>query len=389
MGFSKKTIRDIDVRGKRVLVRAPLNVPIKDGKVTDQMRVQAVIPTLQYLLDHDASLVLMSHHSKEGTSLEPVVTVLSALLGRDVLFLKDCLDNSCREQIKHMAPGDVAMLENLRFHPEEEANDQSFAESLAGLGDIYVDDDFTTMHREHASVVGVPKLLPAVAGFLVEEEVTTITRALENPKRPLLAIVGGAKISTKIELLNNLLPKVDAILVGGAMANTFLAAQGKNVGKSLQETDQHGLSRRILEQAADKNIELYLPTDVVITEDVDAEKNVRTESADKVGDTDLIADVGPDTIKQLDVVLAKKGTVIWNGPMGVTEKPSFVAGSRALADAIISSGATSLIGGGDTAAFVDEAGIKDKFGFVSTGGGASLELMSGKELPGIRALLDK
>ncbi|HTE21411.1 MAG TPA: phosphoglycerate kinase [Candidatus Limnocylindria bacterium] len=389
MAFGKKTVRDVDVKGKRVLVRAPLNVPISDGKVTDKMRLEAVVPTLKYLLDHGASLVLMSHHSKEGVSLEPVVPVLSELLDREVRFLPDCQDAQCRQDVQGLRPGGVVVLENLRFHPEEEINDDAFAKSLAELGDIYVDDDFTVMHREHASVVGVPKYLPAVAGFLVEEEVTTITKALEDPMRPLTAIVGGAKVSTKIELLDNLLPKVNAILIGGAMANTFLAAQGKSVGKSLQEPDQADLARRIMKGAAGKGIDLFLPLDVVVTEDIDTPKNVRTVGTDEVSANDIIVDVGPKTIALLEPVLAQKGTVIWNGPMGIAEKTEFANGSHVLAHAIIASGSASLIGGGDTAAFVEMAGIKDKFGFVSTGGGASLQLMSGQALPGLQALQNK
>lgn len=387
--FKKKTIRDVDVSGKRVLVRAPLNVPIKDGKVVDEMRVKAVVPTLKYLLDQNASLVLISHHSTDGTSLEPVALVLSKLLGLDVKFLADCLDDGCKDGIQQMKSGDVAILENLRFHPEEEANEDGFAKSLAELGEVYVDDDFTVMHRKHASVVGVPKYLPAVAGFLVEKEVKTITEALENPTRPLLAVVGGAKISTKIPLLNNLLPKVDAVLIGGAMANTFLASQGKPIGKSLQEADQMDLARTISQQAIEQNIELFLPVDVVVTTDPETASDVRTLGVDEVGGPDIIADVGPATVSQLKDVLSKKGTVLWNGPLGITETDAFRGGSELLAEAVINSGAYSLIGGGDTAAFVDSAGLMDKFGFVSTGGGASLELMSSNPLPGLEALQNK
>jgi phosphoglycerate kinase len=389
MAFSKQTVRDIDVKGKRVLVRAPLNVPIKDGSVTDEMRLKAVVPTLKYLLEHDAKLILMSHHSKEGVSLKPVAPALGSLLGKEVRFIPDCLDDACRQDISQMKAGDIVMLENLRFHKQEEANDDAFAKSLAELGEVYVDDDFTVMHREHASVVGVPKHLPAVAGFLVEEEVTSITEALENPKRPLLAIVGGAKISTKIELLDNLLPKVDAILVGGAMANTFFAADGKSVGKSLQEEDQHELAERITKEAADKGIQLFLPIDLVVSDSAEKPLHVRTVGIDEVDPSEIIVDFGPKSVDQLKDMLAQKGTVIWNGPMGIAEVPEFAKGSQLLADAIIESGATSLIGGGDTAAFVDQAGIKDKFTFVSTGGGASLELMSGKTLPGLAALRDR
>ena len=387
--FNKKTISDVDVSGKRVLVRAPLNVPIQDGKVVDEMRLKAVIPTLKYLLDHNAKIILLSHHSKEGQTLEPVAPVLQSLLGHNVQFLSDCLDETCRQTILNMKDGEVAMLENLRFHPEEEANDDGFAKSLAELGEMYVDDQFDVMHRAHAAIVGIPKYLPAVAGFLVEKEVTTISEALENPKRPLLAIVGGAKISTKIALLNNLLPKINVVLIGGAMANTFLAALGKPIGKSLQEADQQDLAKQIMKKATDKHVELFLPIDVIVTEDIDTAKNVRTVSVDEVGESDLIVDLGPQSIAQLDPVLAKKGTVIWNGPMGITENAAFRKGSELLADAIISSGVDSIIGGGDTAAFLDSAHLSDKFGFVSTGGGASLDLMSGSPLPGLEVLVDK
>lgn len=387
--FNKKTVRDIDVAGKRVLLRAPFNVPIQDGKVVDAMRAKSVIPTLKYLLEQDASVVLLSHHSTEGQSLEPVVPVLESELGKKIQFLPDCLSDEDKQTIQAMQSGDVALAENLRFHPEEKANDDAFAKSLAELGDVYVDDCFDVMHREHASVVGIPKYLPAVAGFLVEKEVTTITAALEDPTRPLLAVVGGAKISTKIELLDNLLPKVDAVLIGGAMANTFLAANGKPIGKSLQESDQQNLAHNIQQQAKEQGIALFLPVDVVVTTDIESEANVKTVSVDEVGEDEIIADLGPATIDQLQDVLSQKGTVIWNGPLGITEKTAFRSGSEKLADVIIQSGATSLIGGGDTAAFVESAGLMDKFGFVSTGGGASLELMSGNPLPGLEALQDK
>jgi phosphoglycerate kinase len=389
VSFSKKTIRDIEVNGKRVLVRAPLNVPIKDGKVTEEMRLEAVIPTLKYLLDHRASIVLLSHHSKEGVSLKPVVEVLGSLLNHPVSFITDALSDVGRQKIQAMKPGDMMVAENLRFHKEEEANDESFAKSLAGLGDVYVDDDFTVMHREHASVVGIPKHLPAVAGLLVEKEVTTITGSLENPDRPLLAIIGGAKISTKIELLDNLLPKVEAILVGGAMANTFLAAAGKPIGKSLNDPEDYELAHRIVKEAQDSGISLFLPTDVVVTTDIESAADVRTVDVDEVGENDIIADVGPQTVRQLDGILAQKGTVIWNGPMGIFETDAFRSGSQAVAEAVIDSGAKSIVGGGDTAAFIDSAGLTAKFTFVSTGGGASLELMSAKPLPGLEALNSK
>lgn len=387
--FKKETIKGVDVKNKKVLLRAPLNVPIIDGKVTDTMRLNSVLPTLQYLLEQDAKVIILSHHSTEGESLKPIAASLSELLGKPVEFMSDCISEETKQKVAQMQPGEVVVLENLRFHKEEEDNDESFAKQLASLGEIYVDDDFTVMHREHASVVGIPKFLPAVAGLQVEKEVIAITNAIENPKRPLLAIIGGAKISTKIEILSNLLNKVDAIFVGGAMANTFLVAAGKPVGKSIYEKDQLPLAEKIVNETKAKNIELFQPTDVIVTKDIKTAEDVRTIDVEDTEQDDIIADIGPRSIDQLAHVLHKKGTVIWNGTIGVAEYPAFANGSHMLAQAIISSGSDSLVGGGDTAAFVNGAGLSNKFGFVSTGGGASLELMSSKELPGIKALLDK
>ena len=389
MSFSKKTIRDIDVAGKTVLVRASLNVPIKDGKVEDELRLKASLPTLQYLIDQNAKLILISHHSTEGQSLAPVAPVLSKLLNRPVEFLPDCIGPEVMAAAQALQPGQVLMLENLRFHKEEEANDPEFAKQLAALAQIYVDDDFTTTHREHASMVGVPKLLPAVAGFQIEHEVDTITKAMENPKRPLLVVVGGAKIATKIDFLNNFLDKAQAMLIGGAMANTFLQAQGLNIGKSLTDEEDIPTAQKVMQQARDNGVELFLPTDVVVTDDLDKASNVRTVATNQIGVNDIVADVGPQTVAQIQSVLNQKGTVIWNGPLGVTETAAFAKESTDLAKRIIDSGATSIIGGGDTASFIDKLGWQDKFSFVSTGGGASLELMSGKKLPAVEVLQDK
>lgn len=389
MSFSKKTIRDIDVKGKKVLVRTMLNAPIKDGKVSDTMRLKAAAPTISYLLEQGASLILISHHSHENQSLEPVAEALEDILNHSIKFIPSSIDAEVERAIKALKPLDIIMLENLRFHPEEEANDDEFAKTLAGYGDVFVEDDFTTCHREHASLVGIPKYVPAVAGLNVELEVTTITKALENPKQPLIAITGGAKVSTKIPILSFLLKKVDAVFVGGAMANTFLAAQGKSVGKSLVEPDQIELTKQIMEDATSQNKTLLLPKDVVVAKELDPPIDVRTISVDEINEEDIIADIGPETVEQLDEIIKPEGTVIWNGPAGIFETPEFYAGTKALADKIISSGAFSLVGGGDTCDFVDNAGLHDKFGFVSTGGGASLELMSGKKLPGVEALLDK
>ncbi len=374
MAFNKKTVRDIDVNGKTVLVRASLNVPIEDNKVTDELRLKALLPTLNYLLEHGAKLILISHHSKDGQSLAPVVPVLTELLKRQVKFLPDCVGPEAESAAKSLQAGEVLVLENLRFHKEEEANDPEFAKQLASLAEVYVDDDFTNTHREHASMIGVPKLLPAVAGFQIEQEVSAMTDAMENPKRPLLVIVGGAKISTKIDFLNNFLDKAQAMLIGGAMADTFLAAQDFNIGKSLSEASEIPTAKTVITNAATKNVQLFLPVDVVVSDDVKAASNVQTVKANEVQPNQIIADLGPETVAQVQNILDQGGTVIWNGPLGITETPAFAKASEDLANRIINSKVTSIIGGGDTAGFIDGLGLHDKFSFVSTGGGASLEL---------------
>ncbi len=389
MAFDKKTVRDIDTKGKTVIVRTSLNVPIENGQVVDELRLKAALPTLQYLIEQGAKLVLISHHSTEGQSLAPVAPVLSKLLARTVKFVPDCLGGEAQTAIKALQPGEVVMLENLRFHKEEEANDPEFARQLATYGEVYVDDDFTATHREHASIVGIPKYLPAVAGFQIEQEVSTITRAMENPKRPLLVIIGGAKISTKIDFIDNFLTRAQDLLIGGAMANTFLAANKLPTGKSLVETSEIPTAQKVEQAAKDHQVNIFLPLDVVVTDSVDQASNVRTVSTNDVGQTDIIADLGPQSVAQVQSVLDQGGTVIWNGPLGITEKPAFATASKDLANRIIASHTTSIIGGGDTASFIDNDGLHDKFSFVSTGGGASLELMSGKKLPGVEVLQNK
>lgn len=387
--FTKKTVHDIDVKNKTIVLRAMLNVPIKDGKVGDKMRLKAALPTINYLISQGAKIVMISHHSHEGQSLEPVAGALSELVGRPVAFASDCIGEVALAAVKALPSGGLLMLENLRFHPEEEANDEEFARTLASYGDIYVNDDFTTCHRSHASLVGIPKFIPAVAGLEVEEEVNTITSSIDNPKRPLVAIAGGAKISTKVPIISFLLDKVDVLFVGGAMANTFLLAKGLEVGNSLVELDQVETAKQIIKSAEEKGKTLLLPIDVVVTTDVKEALNVRVMLAGDVGIDDIIADLGPMSVLQLNEVIKPEGSVIWNGPIGIAEQKEFANGTEMVAEEIISSGAFSIVGGGDTADYVDGAGLADKFGFVSTGGGASLELMSGNTLPGIAALLDK
>ena len=386
MSMKLKTVKDLKVTGKTVLLRAALNVPIKDGVVKDERRLKDALPTIQYLIKHRAKVVLISHHSDEKQSLAPVAPVLAKLLGQPIKFVGDCVGSAVEAAVKALQPGDVLMLENLRFHPEEKANDPKFAKQLAALGDLFVEDDFTNLHRAHASMVGVPKLLPHAAGLQVELEVDTITKALEHPKRPLLAIVGGAKISTKLALALNLLKRVDFMLIGGAMANTFLAAEGYEVGKSLYEKDEMKVAKQITEEAAGTGVSLLLPTDVVVATKLTARAKTTIKPINAVDKTDIIADLGPETIKRAIEALAVSKTVIWNGPLGITELPPFAKSSVAMAKAVGHSHATSIVGGGDTSAFLDAAGLGDQFSFVSTGGGASLELMAGEKLPGLEAL---
>lgn len=389
MSFTKQTVTDIDVRHKRVLVRAMLNVPIEDGVVSDTMRLQAAKPTIDYLLDQGARIILISHHSHEGQSLEPVARAFEQVLRHDVRFVRESIGPTVEKVVRALKPQDIVLLENLRFHPEEEANDSSFAHELAGYADIFVDDDFTTCHREHASIVGIPKYLPSVAGLNVKREVETIQAALDNPRRPLVAVTGGAKVSTKIPILSFLIKKVDAVVICGAMANTFLLLAKKELGKSLVEPDQLETARQILDDAKTQGKTVVLPEDVVVATALDPPAGVRTVSADKVATDDIIVDLGPASIKQIDAVLKTAGTIIWNGPAGIFETKAFAKGTEQLANKILASRAYTLVGGGDTADFVDNAGLHEKFSFVSTGGGASLELMSGKKLPGVEALQDK
>lgn len=387
--FNKKTVEDVDLTGKRVIVRAMLNVPIKDNKVVDDIRLQSAKPTIKYLIDNGASVVLISHHSDEKQTLAPVAPALSEILSLPVKFVSESIGENVATALGQLQPGEILMLENLRFHPEEKANDQQFAKTLASYGDIFVNDDFTTSHREHASMVGIAKFIPAVAGLSIENEVKTISAVIENPKRPLVAVVGGAKISTKIPILSFLIDKVDAVLVVGAMANTFLLALGKKTGKSLVEQDQVELASKTLENAKSQGKKILLPLDVVVAKQLDPPENIRTISVDEIEDDDIIADLGPTSINQLDQVITPDGSVIWNGPAGIFETSEFAGGTKILADKIINSRAYSLVGGGDTLSFIDQEHLQDEFGFVSTGGGASMDLLSGKNLIGIEALEDK
>ena len=391
--MNKQTIEDIDVDGKRVLVRVDFNVPLDDGRVTDDRRIRAALPTINYLLEHNASVILMSHLGRpKGVydpklSMGPVAARLSELLNRPVKNLDNCVGKDVRETVQAMQPGEVILLENTRFHPEEKKNDPAFAAKLAALGEVYVNDAFGSAHRAHASTAGVTdSLRPAVAGFLLEKELEYLGNALANPTHPFLAIIGGAKISDKISVIENLLTKVDSLLIGGGMANTFLVAQGYDVGSSLVEDDAVGIAKQLLAEHADR---IVLPVDCTVANEFKAEAEAKVVSVDDVPAGWMILDIGPATIAHFANRLAAARTVVWNGPMGVFEFPRFAEGTYAVARALAGlEDATTIIGGGDSAAAVEKSGLADKMSHISTGGGASLEFLEGKTLPGVAALDD-
>lgn len=392
--MNKKTIRDIDVRGKRVLVRCDFNVPQdkKDLHITDDRRIRESLPTLNYLLEHGAALVLMSHLGRpkgkeEKYSLKPVAARLQELLGRPVQMAEDVIGDAVVAQANALQPGDVLLLENVRFYPEEEKNDPAFARELARLGDVYVNDAFGSAHRAHASTRGVADYLPAVAGFLMQKELDYLDGALNNPKRPFVAILGGAKIGDKIGVIENLLPKVERILIGGGMANTFALANGYPIGDSLAEADKLDLAREMMQKGAGK---LVFPLDWVIADKFAADAESRVVDVQSVPDGWRILDIGPETLKLFEQQLSDSKTVVWNGPMGVFEFPKFANGTLGIARYLATlKDCTTVIGGGDSASAVEVAGVADKMSHVSTGGGASLEFMEGRTLPGVEALLDK
>lgn len=397
--MDKATVRDIDVRGKRVLMRVDFNVPLDEGgTITDDTRIRAALPTIRYLLDQDAAIILMSHLGRpKGKvnpkySLKPVAERLSELLGQPVAFASDCVGTEVEAQAKTLQSGHVLLLENLRFHPEEEANDPAFAKQLASLGEVYVNDAFGTAHRAHASTEGVAHDLPAVAGFLMEKELNFLGAALENPRRPFVAISGGAKVSDKIAVLDRLIEIADAVLIGGGMANTFFKANGLFVGDSLVEDDKLDEARRLQEKAQAAGKRFVLPVDVAVGEKFsnDAERTITTP--DNVHEGWRILDVGSQTILAFGEALYDAETIIFNGTLGVAEFPKFAQGTNALIALLVErteAGATTIIGGGDSAAAVEAAGAADKVTHVSTGGGASLEFLEGRELPGVAALRNR
>jgi len=390
--MNKKTVRDIDVRGKRVLVRMDFNVPLKEGAVADDTRIQAALPTLNYLLEQDATLILCSHLGRpKGKAvpelkMDPVATRLAELLERPVKKLDDCVGPAVEAAVQAMQPGEVALLENTRFHPEEKANDPEFARQLAALAEIYVNDAFGSAHRAHASTEGVTHHLPAVAGFLMEKELEFLGQATENPEPPYIAILGGAKISSKIGVIDNLLKQCDRLLIGGGMANTFFKAMGFEVGDSLVEEDAVATAESLIKSAGGQ---MVLPVDVVIADKFDNDAATKVVAPNEVTAGWQILDIGPKTVATFESALGGAKTVMWNGPLGVFEMPNFAQGTFAVAKLLSRMNAVTIIGGGDSAAAVRQAGLVDKITHVSTGGGASLEFMEGKTLPGVAALEDR
>lgn len=384
----KASIKSVEVAGIRVLVREDLNVPLAKGVITDDTRIKAAVPTLKDLAERGAMVIVMSHLGRPkgvdpALSLRPVVPELSRLLGRDVQFADDCVGEPARIAVGKLLPGQVLLLENVRFHAEDEANDPEFARRLASLGELFVNDAFASSHRAHASVVGVAAYLPAYAGELMMAELSALHQALDNPRRPLAAVVGGAKVSTKVGLLHNLLGKVDVLLIGGAMANTFLRAKGNPTGKSLVEETALDAAKDVLSVGGDK---LVLPVDLVCARAVEAGQAQQIFPADGIEDGWIAVDIGPKSVALFSDRLRGSGAIVWNGPMGVFEIADFSGGTRAVGEAIATSGAYTLVGGGDTAAAVDALGLSGRFSHVSTGGGATLEYLEGKQLPGIAVL---
>ena len=396
--MEKLTVRDLDARGKRVFVRVDFNVPVEDGKVKDDSRIRAAIPTIRLLLQKGASLVLASHLGRpngrvtDSFRLRPVAERLSQLLGRYVPVTGDALGVGTVDAVNRLKPGQLLLLENLRFHAEEEANDPGFAKTLASYADVYVNDAFGTAHRAHASTVGITQYLPAYAGLLMEREISVLSRLLESPERPFAAVVGGAKVSGKVKVLENLTGRVDTFVVGGGMANTFLVAQGHTVGKSLLERDRIEDARRVLENAAAAGADFILPSDVVVAKEVTRGAEHKVVPAHKIPNSWSVVDVGPASREAFESALEPARTILWNGPLGVFEVPTFGDGTRAMARYLArraERGATVVVGGGDSVAAVEQLGLASKMTHISTGGGASLEFLEGRELPGIAALLDR
>lgn len=398
--MNKKVVTDLDVKSKKVLVRVDFNVPMSKteiGKILDNKRIVAAIPTIKYLIENKAKVILLSHlgrpkgEAKKEFSLEPISKELSNLIKKEVKFIKSSIvvDENVKKEIENLKDRQIALLENTRFRKEETKNIDEFSKELASLGELYVNDAFGTSHRAHCSNVGICKYLPSALGFLVEKEVDIMSNALANPKRPFVAILGGAKVSDKIMVIENLIKKVDSILIGGAMAFTFLKAQGKNIGKSLVEEDKLDISLKILENAKKNNVKIILPIDVVVSKEFSNDSKFFTVDVDKMKDDYIGLDIGNKTVELFSKEIKNANTVVWNGPMGVFEMSNFSKGTFEIAKALAETSATTIVGGGDSASAIEKSGYKDKITHISTGGGASLEFLEGKVLPAIEAISNK
>ena len=390
--FNKKMVTDLDVNGKKVIVRVDFNVPIKDGKISDDTRMTAALPTIKYLLDHGAAVILMSHLGRPKTkedlqfSLRPVAEHLATLVDAPVKFAEDCRGETARLAAENLKSGEILVLENTRFYPEESKNDDAMSKDLASLADLFVNDAFGTAHRAHSSTVGIANYLPSAAGFLLEKEIKYLGNAIADPVRPFVAILGGAKISDKIGVIENLLKTADKILIGGGMANTFLSAQGFQMADSLVETEVLETAKSLIAKSAGK---ILLPVDFVIANAFEADAEMKTLPLGNVPKGWRVLDIGPETVKTFSAVIADAGTVVWNGPMGVFEFPRFAVGTFDIAKAVANSKAISIIGGGDSVSAINQSGLSDKITHISTGGGASLEMLEGIELPGLAILSEK
>ncbi|QEK11858.1 phosphoglycerate kinase [Crassaminicella thermophila] len=396
--MNKKSIEDIQVKGKKVLVRCDFNVPMDEDKnITDDIRIRGALPTIKYLIDNEAKVILMSHLGRpkgepnQKYSLEPVAKRLAELLDKEVTFASDeeVVGANAKKAVEAMKDGDVVVLENVRFRKEETKNDPEFAKELASLADIFVNDAFGTAHRAHASTAGVADYLPCVSGYLIQKEIGVMGKALNNPERPFVAILGGAKVSDKIGVINNLLEKVDTLIIGGGMAYTFLKAKGLEIGKSLLEEDKIELAKELMNKAKEKGVNLLLPVDVVVAEEFKADAAHKTVKVEEIPANMMGLDIGKESIEIFSKEIKKAKTVVWNGPMGVFEMPAFAIGTKGVAEAMAECDGTTIIGGGDSAAAAEQLGFADKMTHISTGGGASLEFLEGKELPGIAVVEDK
>jgi len=392
---AKLTLKDLEFNNQRALVRVDFNVPLQDGRVTDNTRIRAALPTIRYLLDHNARVILMSHLGrpkgkvKEELRLDPVAKELERLLEQPLKKINDCIGPEAQTAVNALKPGEVLLLENLRFYPEEEKNDPDFARKLASLADVYVNDAFGAAHRAHASTEGVAHYLPAAAGFLLQKEIEVLGKALADPERPFVAIIGGAKVSDKISVIRNLLNKVDTLIIGGGMANTFLKAQGYAMGKSLVEEDQVTLAGELIAAAAAEGVKMLLPRDLVVAQRFKADAAHQVVTVNAVPDGWMALDIGPETARAYANALAGARTVVWNGPMGVFEMEAFARGTEVVARAVAAVDGMTIVGGGDSVAAVEKLGVAEKIGHISTGGGASLEFLEGKALPGVVALTEK